>query len=261
MKKYNVITLILALVIFSLSSCKSTKSVAYFQNADTVKLDVTKGDYSLKLIPADVINVTISSLVPEATDIFRFVPAPTDGSTFNPTTRYVIAENGTIEIPVLGTIKAAGCTTRELAEVIRKKVAETVADPIVDVKLQSFRVNVLGEVRNPGAKEAKSERYTIMDALADAGDITMYGIRTNVMLIREEKGVKSFHRLDLTDANLINSDYYYLKQNDVIYVEPDKVKVVNSEYNQNNAFKVSVISTVVSALSVIASMIIAITVK
>lgn len=162
---------------------------------------------------------------------------------------------------MLGTIKAAGCTTRELAEVIRKKVAETVADPIVDVKLQSFRVNVLGEVRNPGAKEAKSERYTIMDALADAGDITMYGIRTNVMLIREEKGVKSFHRLDLTDANLINSDYYYLKQNDVIYVEPDKVKVVNSEYNQNNAFKVSVISTVVSALSVIASMIIAITVK
>ena len=100
-----------------------------------------------------------------------------------------------------------------------------------------------------------------MDALADAGDITMYGIRTNVMLIREEKGVKSFHRLDLTDANLINSDYYYLKQNDVIYVEPDKVKVVNSEYNQNNAFKVSVISTVVSALSVISSMIIAITVK
>ena len=213
----------------------------------------------LKLIPSDVIDVTISSLIPQATDAYRLVPAPENGLDFNPKTQYVINESGEINVPTIGKVKVAGMTTTQLEDFLRGEVAKS--DPIVKVQLTSFRVNVLGEVRNPGAKTAKTERYTILDAIADAGDLTLYGMRNNVMLIREEDGERRFHTIDLTDANLLNSPYFYLKQNDVIYVEPDKVRVINSEYNQNNSYKLSIASAVISAASVIASLVIALTIK
>ena len=175
--------------------------------------------------------------------------------------QYVINESGEINVPTIGKVKVAGMTTTQLEDFLRGEVAKNVSDPIVKVQLTSFRVNVLGEVRNPGAKTAKTERYTILDAIADAGDLTLYGMRNNVMLIREEDGERRFHTIDLTDANLLNSPYFYLKQNDVIYVEPDKVRVINSEYNQNNSYKLSIASAVISAASVIASLVIALTIK
>lgn len=261
MKRYIKYFVALAIIVLSVSSCKSTKSVAYFQNAETVKSKIESGEYMLKLIPSDVIDVTISSLIPQATDAYRLVPAPENGLDFNPKTQYVINESGEINVPTIGKVKVAGMTTTQLEDFLRGEVAKNVSDPIVKVQLTSFRVNVLGEVRNPGAKTAKTERYTILDAIADAGDLTLYGMRNNVMLIREEDGERRFHTIDLTDANLLNSPYFYLKQNDVIYVEPDKVRVINSEYNQNNSYKLSIASAVISAASVIASLIIALTIK
>lgn len=260
MKKYIGIILV-AIVSLAFTSCKSTKNVSYFQNADKVTIDLSKNDYSLKLQPTDQLNITISSLVPSATDAYRIIPAPTDGSDFHPAVNYIVDNNGEIDIPTLGKIKVAGMTTTELKNFIEKEVSKAVADPIVVVKLSSFRVNVLGEVRSPGAKQSISEKYSILDAIADAGDITLYGIKTNVMLIREENGKKEFHTIDLTDANLINSPYFYLKQNDVIYVQPDKVRVVNSEFNQNNSFKLSIATAVISAVSVIASLVIALAIN
>lgn len=260
MKKYISIILI-AIVTLAFTSCKSTKNVSYFQNADKVTINLDKNDYLLKLQPSDILNITISSLVPSATDAYRIIPAPTDGNDFNPAVNYTVDNNGEIDIPTLGKIKVSGMTTTELKNHIEKEVSKSVADPIVVVKLNSFRVNVLGEVRSPGAKQSLSEKYSILDAIADAGDITLYGIKTNVMLIREENGKKEFHSIDLTDANLINSPYFYLKQNDVIYVQPDKVRVVNSEFNQNNSFKLSIATAVISAVSVIASLVIALAIN
>lgn len=260
MKKYTSIILI-AIISLAFASCKSSKNVSYFQNADKVTINLDKNDYSLKLQPQDKLQITISSLIPSATDAYRIIPAPTDGNDFNPMVNYTVDEKGNIEIPTLGEIKVTGMTATELKEYIEKEVSKAVADPIIIVKLSSFRVNILGEVRNPGAKQATSEKYSILDAIADAGDVTLYGIKTNVMLIREENGTKQFHTLDLTDANLINSPYFYLKQNDVIYVQPDKVRVVNSEFNQNNSFKLSIATAVISAVSVIASLVIALAIN
>ncbi len=241
-------------------------------NADSLGTSINRMDYSLKLVPSDQLKVLISSLVPEATAAFKTMNAvytTTDGSqTDNQSTTlreeyslYIVDKDGNIDVPVIGKLKVAGLSTLEVADLLRNKVSEHVQDPIVDVKLANFRVNILGEVRSPGAKTVKTERYTIFDALADAGDLTMYGRRDNVLLVREDAGVRSFHRLNLNDANIVNSPYYYLRQNDVIYVEPNAVRVVNSEYNQNNSFKVSVISTVVSAISVIASLVIALAIN
>ena len=241
--------------------------MAYFQNADTISCSIENVDYALKIVPADQLKVLISSVVPEATEVFRMgetTYTTTDGSQYmNQSTTlsetyslYTVDKNGEITVPVIGNLKVAGLSTLEATELLRNEVAKHVQDPIVRVELASFRVNVLGEVKNPGAQTVKTERYTVLDALAGAGDMSMYGKRENVMVIREENGERTFNRLDLRDANSVNSPYFYLKQNDVVYVEPNAVRVVNAEYNQNNSFKVSIVSAVISAVSVVASLMI-----
>lgn len=267
MKKYNLPLIALLMVCLSLVSCKSSKTMAYFRNADSIQSSIYNMDYALKIVPADQLKVLISSVVPEATEAFRVGETrytTTDGSQYmNQSTTlteeyslYTVDKNGEIIVPVIGALKVAGLSTLEATALLREKVAEHVQDPIVRVELASFRVNVLGEVKNPGVQTVKTERYTVLDALAGAGDMTMYGMRENVMVIREENGERTFHRLDLRDANSVNSQYFYLRQNDVVYVEPNAVRVVNAEYNQNNSFKISIVSAVISAVSVIASLMI-----
>ena len=135
-------------------------------------------------------------------------------------------------------------------------------NPYVRVQLASVRVNVMGEVNAPGAKWVAKERYSVLDAISDAGDINQYGRRDNILLIREEAdGTRSYHRLDLGSSDLLTSPYFYLQQNDVVYVEPNDVRQSNAEYNQNNSYKVQVISTAISAVSVIATLIIALVIK
>lgn len=134
-------------------------------------------------------------------------------------------------------------------------------DPQVYVQLVNFVVNVAGEVKNPGQIPVKRNRMTILDALSAAGDLTEYGERSNVLIIREENGERKFAHLDLNSSDLLTSPYYYLQQNDYIYVEPNKIREANSKYNQNNSYKLSLTSTIVSAASVIASLVIALTVK
>jgi polysaccharide export outer membrane protein len=158
-------------------------------------------------------------------------------------------------------VKVQGLTTQQIKDKLVELISKDVDDPIVRVELMNFRVNVLGEVQRPGAVSVKRERYSVLDALADAGDLTEFGERSNVLLIREENGVKIYHRLNLNEASVLSSPYFYMQQNDVIYVEPNEIRKDNSKYNQNNAFKLSVISTIVSACSVIASLVIALTVK
>ena len=159
-----------------------------------------------------------------------------------------------IQIPVLGEIKATGMSTDELAAVIKNRVSEQVKDPFVRVEMINFTVNVMGEVKAPQRMVVGKERFTVLDALAAAGDLTEYGKRDNVLVIRTENGKSTYHRLNLTDG-------FYLQQNDVVYVEPNKIKVDNSKYNQFSAFKLSQISTVVGVASVIASLVIALCVK
>ena len=152
-------------------------------------------------------------------------------------------------------------TVEALQEELTKRISEDVDDPLVTVQLINFRVVVGGEVRQPRSIQITRSRYSILDALADAGDLTEYGERSNVLLVRDENGERKFVHLDLNSSETLASPYFFLRQNDYIYVEPNKVRQANSKYNQNNSFKLTVISTVVSAASVIASLVIALTVK
>lgn len=174
---------------------------------------------------------------------------------------YVVNSAGDITMPVIGTMHVAGLTLEQLQSKIADIVHKDVADASVNVELVNFQVVVAGEVASPRTINVNRNRFSILDALSAAGDLTPYGKRTNVLIIREENGQRVFKHLDLSSADLLTSPYFYLKQNDYIYVEPNEIREANSKYNQDNAFKLSVVSTIVSAASVVASMIIAITVK
>lgn len=257
------------LFVLALASCTSSKtSLSYFENLkDYENTTLSSGDFNVKIIPDDELFITVTSMVPEATAGYN-IPLS------NPATRgnlqvytqatqqtYIVDKNGNIKFPILGTIHVAGMSTMDLAKYLTDRIGKDVEDPFVRVELLNFRVNVMGEVAQPGAKMVKRERYSILDALADAGDLTPFGERNNVLLIREVDGKKEFHRFNLNDASILTSPYFYLQQNDVVYVEPNKVRKDNAEYNTNNAYKVSVASAIVSACSVVASLVIALVVK
>lgn len=254
-----------------LCSCKTHENLAYFStNTPPLEQAVANTDWKLKIVPDDELAITVTSEVPEATAIYNL-------PTVNPSTdklsakavkerglsatsqiqTYIVDKEGNIKFPHLGTIHVAGMTTTQLAEDLTRRIAEDVEAPYVRVELYNFKVNVLGEVQKPGLVHIPSERFTILDALAEAGDLTIFGRRDNVTLVREQDGKITYHRINLNDAKLFESPYYYLQQNDAIYVEPTEARKGQAEYNQNNAYKISVVSAIVSGCSVIASLIIA----
>lgn len=256
-------------LILIFTSCSSSKtSLTYFEDIKNQTDGVIPvGDYKIKIVPDDELMISVNSLIPSATAEYNMPPINPSmrGSSSVPTQyvmqTYVVDREGDILFPVLGKIHVEGMTVQELTKYLEGRISADVENPIVRVDLLSFRVNVLGEVRSPGMKQVKTQRFTLLDALAAAGDLTVHGERENVLLIREEKGKLTYHHFNLNDSKTLESPYFYLKQNDVVIVEPNKIQKDNSKYNQFNAYKVSVISTVVSAASVIASLVIALTVK
>lgn len=249
--------------ILVMTSCSTNKeNLTYFSNLDSnaASGSLPSGNYELKVIPDDELIITVTSVVPEATAQFN-VPLTTISTrnTITPSqqpslTTYVVDNEGNIMMPVIGKVKVAGLTTSQIEDKLKTEIGKTVTDPYVKVQLTNFRINVLGEVNAPGPKTTVKKRYSILDAITDAGDLTPYGRRENVLLIREENGQHVYHRINLNDAAVLSSPYFYLQQNDVVYVEPNEVKKANSKFNQDNNYKLSVISTIVSAASVLASL-------
>ena len=259
-------------VLLMCASCGSTKEVptlAYFQNLkDSVgTLPDNVSNYKIKIQPDDELIITITSTLPEATAMYNLpLGNPSLKGNINATQSpriqtHIVDRNGMIQLPVLGEIQAAGLSTKELEAVIKNRVSEHVKDPFVRVEMINFTVNVMGEVRAPQRIVVGKERFSVLDALAAAGDLTEYGKRDNVLVIRTENGKSTYHRLNLTDGSIYASPYFYLQQNDVVYVEPNDIKIDNSKYNQFSAFKLSQLSTIVSLASVVASLVIALSVK
>lgn len=165
-------------------------------------------------------------------------------------------------MPVIGKLHVAGMTVEELRDKLTEIAhREAASDALVQVELINFTVVVAGEVNSPRIVYISKNRYSILEAIGAAGDLTPYGERSRVLLIREEDGKKIYKRLDLNSSDILNSPYFYLRQNDYIYVEPNNIREENAKYNQNNSYKLTVISTIVSAASVIASLVIALTIK
>lgn len=268
-------SLSLALILFGLlslgsASCSTPRnSLTYFENINTSGqvYESPAGTYNPVIQPDDELYIMITSYAPAATAAYNLPltnPATSDNLAGNASPRiqtYLVDAQGNITMPVIGKIHVAGLTCDALRDLIIQKISNDVEDPNVLVRLTNFKVEVAGEVQKPGPQSVATERYSILDALSAAGDLTEFGERSNVLLIRDENGKRTAHRLNLNSPDILSSPYFYLRQNDYVYVEPNKIRQDNSKYNQNNAYKVTVVSTIVSACSVIASLVIALTVK
>ncbi|MDE6174824.1 MAG: polysaccharide biosynthesis/export family protein [Duncaniella sp.] len=256
-------------LLFAVTSCRTSKeSLNYFDDTRSVSEVVFDlKECKIKLAPHDELFITVTSLIPEATAQYNLPLAnPATVGSFQASVQprqqtYIVDSKGDIKFPILGDIHVEGMTTEQLAEYLVAEISKEVKDPIVKVDLMNFKVSVLGEVRKPGTVAIAGERVTILDALGQAQDMTEFGDRSNVLVIREEDGKAVYHYIDLNKSDVMTSPYYYLRQNDVVIVSPNKVRQENSKYNMNNAYKLQVTSTIVSACSVIASLVIALTVK
>ena len=238
-------------------SCAGSKKVAYLQNADEISLADSKGLYDARIMPKDMLTVTVSTITPEAAKPFNLTVANTSESSSASVgvQSYLVDNDGNINFPVVGHIHVVGLTKNQCQDLIRDKVKPYLAEtenPVVTVRMSSYHVTVLGEVSSPKVIPVTTEKMNILEALASAGDLTVYGKRNNVMLIREDAtGEKSVHRLNLNDANLINSPYYYLQQNDIVYVEPNGVKAKGASIGPSTSLWFSFVGIVTSVASLL----------
>ena len=260
MKKITSIILLTS-SIFLLTSCGSTKNVAYLQNSEVIDFSRSEYLYDARIMPKDILTITVNTVNPDAAAPFNLT-VPTS---FNNQTRstysqpilqtYLVDNQGFIDYPVIGRLEVGGLTKSMCEKLLHDKIkpylneAET---PVVTVRMSNYKISVLGEVNRPGMFTVSNEKINILEALAQAGDLTIYGVRNKVKLIREDaKGRKEIHTINLNDANIINSPYYYLQQNDIVYVEPNKVKAQNSSVGSMTTLWFSATSILISLTSLL----------
>lgn len=261
MKPYQNFTIVLTMSLLLCSSCVSRKDTTYFYEPDELVIPAQismeqPAKSFLTIQPNDELTITVSAIEQEAALPFN-PPVVGSGNLAGGTVNvgggsqlqtYLVDSNGNIEFPVLGTIKVRGLTRIALAEKLKSMIANYVSDPIINVKLSNFQVSVLGAVRSPGTYTISNEYLTIPKALGLAGDMQIYGRRDNVLVMREENGKITKAYLDLTDNNVIDSEYYYLKQNDVLYVELNGSQRQAGSLNPNSGLFISAASLMISLI-------------
>lgn len=235
-KKGSLLILVL-LIIVATTSCIDTKKSLYFADRKNETVASSNAVPQSVIISNDLLSITVSSLNPDATAVYNApntIISGTSGSQNTgssvQTTGYLVKTDGNILFPIIGPVKAAGLTTAELSEQLIKILVsrKLLIDPIVTVRYLNFRVTVLGEVARPAVINVPNEKMSVLEALGLAGDITIFGKKDNVLLIREEGGQKTIAQLNLNSKQFFQSPYYYLKSNDVIYVEPNRARVAES---------------------------------
>lgn len=250
--KKSIFYLLFCLPVF-FCSCGSYKNIPYFQDLTVTKpINEQANNYSpLTIQPADVLGINVSSRNPESSNVFNYNLNRVNGNNFdtspeNPVTGYLVDQGGNIHLPLLGDIKVSGLTTSELRAKMNKLLVTYYKDPVVNIRILNFKVAVFGDVLRPNIFTLTNERTTITQALALAGDLNITAMRKNVLLIREIDGKRNYIPMDLTSKKIFDSPYYYLKNNDEIYVQPDKTKYATVDRGYRTA------TLVLSGLSIIA---------
>lgn len=267
-----------AMLMAVLYSCSTPKDIVYFQDAYAVEGMTLQAEQTFRLRPEDKINIVVNSKDPNLEALFTLVvpgqrhtlgatvtPQTTAGKTSNGSTSaiaYTVDKEGRIEFPYLGLLKVAGMTRQDVATMIKQKLIEQnlVNDPIVTVEYVNMGVSVLGEVKNSGRIDIDKDHFTILDAISHAGDLTINGMRNNVMVLRQVNGVQQVYFVDLCSAkSVLQSPAYYLQQDDVVYVSPNKRRQRDSNVNGNSvftpAFWVSILSLLATGTALVLNII------
>ncbi len=246
------------------ASCVTKKDITYFQQLDRSKIDTVNVDrsindetsklrtsaYQAKIQPGDLLNISISSLSPEGSAMFTFQSAAKLGSVDlaanNQPIGFLVDADGDIQFPVIGNIKVGGKTTLAVRQDIQTKLSVYLQSPVVSVRYSNFKVSIMGDVAKPGVYTFPSERVTLLEAIATAGDLTIFANRRSVKIVRERDGKNEITTLDLTDKEVLRTQMMYLQPNDIIYVEPGKGKIASTD----NAYRI--IPMILSGLTIIA---------
>lgn len=263
--KKSIFVLLINLVFILLNSCTSKKKLDYLQNIESVALEASMKNAKSTIQPNDQLVIMVTAKDMDVVKPFNQnfssgqilqyslpsnnAPAQSQTSVSGPT--YVVDSQGNIEFPVIGKINTENKTTEELRDILKKEISKYVVNPQVSVRNTNYKITVLGEVNRPGTYNIPDERTTLLEVLGFAGDLTIYGNRTDVLVVRNIDGVMTKERIDLTKADFINSPFFYLKQNDVIIVSPNETKQKTSRLDPNTGIYISVASIVVTILALI----------
>ena len=251
-------------------SCSTYKNINYIQDAQADEIEEMTISKGILIQPKDMISIVVSSRNPELAQIFNLprvtyqiasgtVTSGSASGSSNGIMGYTVDNEGNIDFPVLGLIHVAGMTRWELAKAIKKMLIgqDLLKDAVVTVEFMNFKVSVIGEVNSPGTYDIQGDKITLLEALSMAGDLTIFGKRDNVTIIREQNGERIFYKVDLRSTDLFLSPAYNLQQNDVVYVEPNKVRAGQSTINENSLKSVSLWISIASFLTTIATLIVA----
>ena len=255
MKKIINLSLLLLVSLF-IFSCASKDKIIYYENAEKdISNSVQK--VNTRIQPDDLLMIIVSSLEPELAAPFNLGMARTAnadnqaGMGQQSQQLYLVDGNGNIEFPVIGQINVLNKTKQDIIDELQSKISVYINNPIINVRIMNFKVTVQGEVNRPGVHTITSERLTVTEALSLSGDLTIYGNRNNILIIREENGKRISKRIDITKTDFINSPYFYLKQNDIIYVEPNKTRVNASAVGPNSSIFISIASLMITIIALI----------
>lgn len=230
-----------------LTSCASKKEIVYFQDASDYETIVSDNSHTNKFKIDDVIGIHVSTLDPEPSIPFNLFKGAEEGGIRAEQIDYIIDKNGEIDFPVIGNIKILGLSPEETKILLTEKLEPYLKNPIINIRLKNFSVTVLGEVNRPGTYLVNGEQITILEALGLANDLTIKGMRDNVLVIRDFNGTKVYTRIDLTRKQSLNSPVYYLTQNDVVYVEPNRSAITQSALDNRASIMVSIASVLITS--------------
>ncbi|MDC6363554.1 MULTISPECIES: polysaccharide biosynthesis/export family protein [Flavobacteriaceae] len=229
------------------ASCASKKDVVYFQDAKDFETLVSKNTFSSKFKVDDVLSIHVSTLDPEASVPFNLFKGAEEGGFTPQQVDYIVDKEGNIDFPVIGSVKIQGLSPEEVKVLLKDRLSDYLKDPIINVRLKNFTVTVLGEVNRPGTYPVVGEQITIFEALGLANDLTIKGMRNNVLVIRDFNGTKVYNRIDLTKKDALNSPVYYLTQNDIVYIEPNQSAVTSSTLDNRAGIAVSIASLLITS--------------
>ena len=256
--------LVPAILALLVSSCASQKRAWYLQDANPFTPEQIAESGQIRIKPLDRLTIVVNSKDPElavpfnsSTSLSSVTGVASYSSATNQSLQIrTVDENGMLDMPVIGKIECKGKTRSELAQEIADKIREGgyISDPTVNIQFADMKISVIGEVARPGQYDITNDRISLLDALSLAGDLTIYGVRSDVKVIREENGVRTTASLDLTSQDIYDSPYFYLQQNDVIYVKPNKYRAQAGEISQNRSFYISLVSTAVSVATLIVTL-------
>jgi polysaccharide export outer membrane protein len=251
-KNVSVLFSMLLLLVFIVTSCGSKKDILYFQDIEHFPLlTADSAKYQLRIVPNDNLLITVTAFNPIAAEPFNSINLTGSYTSGLEWKGYLVNERGEINFPVIGKVTVGNLTKAEAEKLLEEKIALYIQLPVVNIRFMNYKISILGEVNKPGVYTINDENVSLPEAIALAGDLTIYGQRRNVRIYRMENGEKKYYTVDLTSPVVFSSPYYYLQQNDIVYVEPNKARAGASTYNQSLPLIFSAISILVTVTSFI----------